>query len=142
MYNECGDITESLSDGTGCTHIAVNRYRNFKMLRASVEEFLGGMETRDLNGRTPLHYACASGSVQLIRYLIMCGGDVKATDNHGKMPMDFAKARNDKDSLSYMGSITQAFERTQPPAPAIPQELLEKAVSVDFAISTRPQQRD
>lgn len=45
------------------------------------------VESRDNQGRTPLHYAAANGCFTLVRYLIMCeDANVEAKDNDGLTP--------------------------------------------------------
>jgi len=48
------------------------------------------MNTRDINGRTPLHWACLKASYQAFQYLMPCNVDVNARDCIGKTPLHYA----------------------------------------------------
>ena len=44
--------------------------------------------TPETKGNTALHYACAAGDVELVKWLIGKGADINAKTDAGKTPMD------------------------------------------------------
>lgn len=48
------------------------------------------MDCRDINGRTPLHWACIKASYQSFQYLMACRLDIDARDCMGKTPLHYA----------------------------------------------------
>ena len=52
--------------------------------------------TRERDGRTPLHKACASNHPHCTELLIKFGAIVAATDNNGWTPLHWACSRNSK----------------------------------------------
>ncbi|KAM0431479.1 hypothetical protein ACHAPT_005457 [Fusarium lateritium] len=113
-----------------------------------VAQILGHLGTIDVNqtdsfGRTPLHYACASGEAESVALLLKHGGDVNAVDSEGStllhacaestteqkiwdlqdQPFEWMRVR--QNSLRPSGSIKRPRERSwnlcryeQPRAPA------------------------
>jgi ankyrin repeat protein len=55
-----------------------------------VEELGADVNARDHNGYTPLHHAASRGDVDLIRYLVSKGADVKAVARTGQTTVDMA----------------------------------------------------
>lgn len=55
-----------------------------------VEELGADVNARDHNGYTPLHHAAARGDVELIKYLVSKGADVKAVARTGQTTVDLA----------------------------------------------------
>jgi len=54
-----------------------------------------GVNARDKDGLTPLHFAAAYGTSEIIEVLIKAGADIRARDKNGKLPVDLAEG-NDK----------------------------------------------
>ena len=48
------------------------------------------MTARDKDGETPLHWAASGGSPAVVDLLIARGADMKAEDDEGKTPADYA----------------------------------------------------
>ncbi len=59
-------------------------------VRFLVEELNADVNARDHNGYTPLHHAAARGDVDLIKYLVSKGADVKAVARTGQTTVDMA----------------------------------------------------
>ena len=57
---------------------------------------LGSMVTinaQDIHGWTALHFACASGSPELVTVLLICGADQFLRNGRGTLPIDEAMGR-------------------------------------------------
>jgi len=70
-----------------------HRYAPSGMLAAVkylVEELHADVNARDHEGNTPLHNAAARGDVEMIKYLVSKGADVKAVNREGKTTADMA----------------------------------------------------
>ncbi len=70
-----------------------HRYAPTGMLAAVkylVEELHAGVNAADHEGNTALHNAAARGDVEMIRYLVSKGADVKAVNREGKTTADMA----------------------------------------------------
>lgn len=95
----------------------------------------GDIYATDLNGRTPLHCACASASFEAIKYLIYHGSDPSEPDRFGKvcrlspscagtevtllmfliylhiqLPLDFARSRGDENIIQFIESVTDLYK--------------------------------
>ena len=53
---------------------------------------------KDARGRTPLHFACNSGNMGIVLFLIASGADVKATDPEGYTPLIWAVSAGQADA--------------------------------------------
>ena len=53
------------------------------------------VNARDNTGRTPLHFACQSGNINLVNMLIENGALVNERDNRGRTPLHFAALSSD-----------------------------------------------
>ena len=74
---------------------AANDYRNhpagfLPAVKYLVEECGQDVNARDHEGGTPLHNAAARGDVEMIRYLVSKGADVKAVNREGQTTADMA----------------------------------------------------
>ena len=77
-------------------HILSARVNNFEENLPQVIEVLArkgeeGVDVRDIDGNTPLHYAVRYGhSDEVIRALVVNGADIYAENNKGETPVDLA----------------------------------------------------
>ena len=77
------------------THLMSTRVNNLEENLPQVIEVLvrkgEGVNVRDINGNTPLHYAAKfDHSEEVLRTLIVNGADVYAENNEGETPLDLA----------------------------------------------------
>ena len=54
------------------------------------------VNSKDKNGRTPLHEACTHGDTKTVRALLKCGADQTIHDANGQTPADRAEAHNQR----------------------------------------------
>jgi hypothetical protein len=61
-------------------------------VRTSTQGFISNMTVKVpySTGATPLHAACLLGSPEIVQYLLDQGADVRAKDNDGHTPLDYA----------------------------------------------------
>ncbi|KAH9902976.1 ankyrin repeat-containing domain protein [Cubamyces lactineus] len=64
--------------------------RQFGLVRSLVSQDPKLVNAIDEDGRTPLHWAASSGSVDIARYLIDQGADVNRGDSGGWSPLHIA----------------------------------------------------
>ena len=86
LLNE-GACPSKLVSRTSALHLVCGQLEDLHLLKALTRETCN-IDTRDLNGWTPLHYACFHGHLDLVTYLIhtlKCDPNLK--DNEGKTPL-------------------------------------------------------
>ena len=83
------------SDDADMTHLFRSAY---SYDAESVSEILGRrpelVNSKDANGRTPLHEACTHGDTKTVRALLQSGADLTIPDANGQTPADRAEAHN------------------------------------------------
>jgi len=71
-------------------HAILNLPEQLSLLRALVEEDASLVNAKDVDGRTPLHWAAFSGAADIASYLIDHKADVNAQDESGWTPLHIA----------------------------------------------------
>lgn len=61
-----------------------------KLIRQRIRS-KGFIDSQDLDGRTPLHYAAAHGHLETVKLLLEAGADTKMQDQYGRIPASYAK---------------------------------------------------
>lgn len=70
-----------------------------------------------VNGRAnALHFAVASGKLEVVRFLVLAGVSKDQKDKNNKLPSDVAKAKGYKDILHYLKEKNHT-SRQAPPSP-------------------------
>ena len=75
------------------------------MVRMIISEFKANINSRDINGRTPLHYACKEGHLNIISEF---QANADGTDNIGQTPLHYACKKGHKDVARVLISEFQA----------------------------------
>ncbi|KAL6790887.1 putative ankyrin repeat protein [Trichoderma sp. SZMC 28012] len=64
----------------------------------------------DSQGRTALHFACVSASLEHIKVLVMAGANVDSKDKFGRLPMHFAAGTDSTDSPYIVAYLLNHYE--------------------------------
>ncbi|KAI9860062.1 MAG: hypothetical protein M1813_006410, partial [Trichoglossum hirsutum] len=88
-------IEMSLTEALGSIHLAAS-IGLIEYVKKLVQEY--PVDSRDLNGRTPLSYASENGHMEICRYALEKGADIEAKDTIGQTPLHFA-ARGDREAV-------------------------------------------
>ena len=69
LMRQCRNIFDKLNDGSSLLHMVVSRGSQ-KLPMLVLEECFGDPNEKNYNGRTPLHVACVSAPLSVIKYLV------------------------------------------------------------------------
>ena len=84
-----------LKNAIGFIDSAVSHYR---AIQSKIYKFCS-----DVDGRSPLHYACMEGHVHIAKFLIeVCNMNHLCTDNIGDTPLHFAAKRGHMNAVKYL----------------------------------------
>jgi ankyrin repeat protein len=89
-YDAPVEAVESLDKQTALIFAAKNGYVD--CVRVLVEEGKSNPEKGDRFLRTPLHYACINGHIEVVKYLLSHGVNANAADSSNNTPIHFAAA--------------------------------------------------
>ena len=65
------------------------------------------IETKDENGRSPLHLACRSGALDVVKMLVRAGAGVRVTDNDGYTCLLLAAAFGNTETVRYLADLAE-----------------------------------
>lgn len=83
------EITKTFEDGRGFLYYAIKR--NFKDVVVSMLDLSKDiLSSTDKWGKTPLHYACSFGHLDIMKILVASQADVNVQDNSGQTPLHLA----------------------------------------------------
>lgn len=71
-----------------------------------LEADISVLATRDLQGRTPLHWSVRQGDAQVIELLLQAGADKTVTDLHGRTPLQMAVFSRNEHLYQVLGEPT------------------------------------
>ena len=60
------------------------------------------IEAKDSMGRSPLHWACRSGALDVVKLLVKAGAGVRVTDNNGRTCLMCASSRGEAETVRYL----------------------------------------
>lgn len=82
-------------------HIACRHGASLEVVKILSESYPEGLNSNDLYGNSPLHYACAFSSVEVIRFLLKSSPSASKVQNcDKKLPIHHMGARNDLINIS------------------------------------------
>ena len=84
------DVTDTLSPSVPSPSLPQCCIDNSVDMAEILLEYGADLNSRDIEGWTPLHAAAATGNVQLISILVDCGANLVAINHDAKMPVDVA----------------------------------------------------
>ena len=79
-------------------------------VRALVEKTPAAVDSRDADGRTPLHYAASGGDAGLVAFLVSKGAKLELQDAHYKTPLHLAATNDRKDAAATLLNRGAALE--------------------------------
>lgn len=81
---------------------------------------------KNKNGMTALHYAATSGNPLIVRFLMSKGANVRAVDNMGNSPIQYAAAASNWDSVATMlGGGASLFATNDIPGYSVEQRIID-----------------
>jgi len=107
--------------GNSSTPSASGRRKNSNQARILLERG-AATNTRDVENRTPLHYAAATGSQAVVELLLEMGADSEIEDNLGRKPLTFGS--HDGSMILSSSSHSQSAKVLSTPPPEIPSSAL------------------
>ncbi|UCC38611.1 MAG: ankyrin repeat domain-containing protein [Candidatus Aminicenantes bacterium] len=75
---------------------------NFGKVKSIIDKNPTLIITRDLNNRTPLHFAATTGNKQIAEYLLSKGADINLKNSDGRTPLHFAASNRQKDVVELL----------------------------------------
>ncbi|KAK3637736.1 hypothetical protein LTR22_018137 [Elasticomyces elasticus] len=101
-------------DAQGCTPLSVAAHRQNDTLVRILTEFGVRADIPDIHGWTPLHYAAASGAVDVIEIMSVCGDvDVDARDVGGLTALAVAVRLNDGVENDRLATVKLLMEKSK-----------------------------
>ncbi|MCX7882016.1 MAG: ankyrin repeat domain-containing protein [Brevinematales bacterium] len=76
--------------------------KNFETVQHLIENKKASVFFRDVNKRTPLHWAVIAGDLKIVAYLIYKGADIEAREKNGATPLHFVAYSKNLDIVKYL----------------------------------------
>ncbi|MFN4216901.1 MAG: ankyrin repeat domain-containing protein [Brevinematales bacterium] len=76
--------------------------KNFEAVQHAIENKKASVSYRDINKRTPLHWAVIAGDLKIVAYLLYKGADIEAREKNGATPLHFAAYSKNLDIVKYL----------------------------------------
>ncbi|URA09700.1 ankyrin repeat domain-containing protein [Thermospira aquatica] len=76
--------------------------KNFEAVQNAIETKKASVAYRDVNKRTPLHWAVIAGDLKIVAYLVHKGADLEAREKNGATPLHFAAYSKNLDIVKYL----------------------------------------
>lgn len=93
------DIAALTSDSQNALHLACRARRPNIVLKVLEATAAAGVNQNDRFGKSPLHYACASGDPESVAFLLKHGADVHAASEDGSTPLHACADPRSEESL-------------------------------------------
>jgi len=108
------DVNHKDNIGFTCFYAAVQE-KHKPIIEYLLSKGVRVNETNGQNNDTPLHKACVSGSLEVVKILVNAGADINAVNKQGKSSLDFAVENNHQSIVDYLESLQPAQASPQWP---------------------------
>jgi ankyrin repeat protein len=106
IFNNLKQYVDIPND-TGLKASVLFEGEHLKVVKFLFSEKKANLHLVDKKGRTPLHVACESNNLSIAKFLVRKGADVLAKDTDGKIPLQLAKDRGNKQLIPFLKTATK-----------------------------------
>ena len=106
LVNAGADITAVNREGVGALDVAI-KHKRLDVIKLCEAHGVDLFNSRRKSGITPLILAASFSDMEIVRYLLERGADIRGTDNYGMTAADYAKRMGQKKMLAFLEAETK-----------------------------------